>query len=45
MKLFNDAKLKINLSRFLGYDSKLDVYTFQSKYIKIYKQKTPKKMM
>ena len=45
LELFNESKLKINLSKFSGYDSKLDVYTFQSEFIKIYKQTTPKKIM
>ena len=44
-ELFNESKLKINLSKFSGYDSKLDVYTFQSDFIKIYKRPTPKRMM
>ena len=37
LESFNESKLKINLSKFSGYDSKLDVYTFQSEFIKIYK--------
>ena len=36
LESFNESKLKINLSKFSGYDSKLDVYTFQSEFIKIY---------
>ena len=45
LELFNESKLKISLSKFSGYDSKLDVYTFQSDFIKIYKGTTPKRMM
>ena len=37
--------MKIKLSKFSGYDSKLDVNTFHIKFIKIYKQTTPKRMM
>ena len=46
LELFNESKLKINLSKFSGYNSKLDAYTsFHSKFIKIYKWTTPKRMM
>ena len=45
LELFNESKLKISLSKFSGYNSKLDVYTFQSEFIKIYKRTTPKRMM
>ena len=45
LESFNESKLKINLTKFSGYDSKLDVYTFQSEFIKIYKWTTPKRMM
>ena len=45
LELFNESKLKINLSKFSGYASKLDRCTFQSGFIKIYKQTTPKRMM
>ena len=45
LELFSESKLKINLSKFSGYDSKLDVHTFQSEFIKIYKRTTPKRMM
>ena len=45
LELFNESKLNINLSKFSGYDSKLEVYTFQSEFIKIYKRTTPKRMM
>ena len=34
---FNKSKLTISLSKFSGYDSKLDVETYQSELTKIYK--------
>ena len=37
LESFNESKLKINLSKFSGHDSKLDVSTFWSEFIKIYK--------
>ena len=38
LELFNESKLKIKLSKFSGYNSKLDAYTsFHSEFIKIYK--------
>ena len=43
--MFKESKLKINLPKFSGYDSKLDFYTFQSEFMKIYKRTTPKRMM
>ena len=45
LELFNESELKINLSKFSGFDSKLDLYTFQSELIKIYKRTKPKRMM
>ena len=45
LELFNESKLNINLGKLSGYDSKSDVYTFQSEFIKIYKRTTPKRMM
>ena len=44
-ELFKESNLKINLPKFSGYDSKLDIYTFQSEFLKIYKRTTPKRMM
>ena len=38
MELFSELKLKINLRKFSGYDSKSGVYNFCSEIIKIYKQ-------
>ena len=45
LELFNESKLKINLRKFSGHNSKLDVYTFQSEFIKICKRTAPKRMM
>ena len=45
LELFNESKLKINFSKFSEYDSKLDVFNFQSDFIKIYKRTTPKRIM
>ena len=45
LKLFNESKSKISLSKLSGYNSKLDVYTFQSEFIKIYKRTAPKRTM
>ena len=44
-KLFNESKLRINLPKFSGYESKLDIYWFQSEFLKIYERTTPKRMM
>ena len=44
-KLLNELKLRINLPKFSGYESKLDIYLFQSEFLKIYEQKTPTRMM
>ena len=45
LESFKESKLKINLSKFSGHDSKLDVSTFWSEFIKIYKWRRPKRMM
>ena len=44
-KFFDESKLRINLPKFSGYESKLDIYSFQSEVLKIYEQTTPKQMM
>ena len=44
-ELFNKSKLRINLPRFSGYDTKLVIYSFQKEFTKIYKRTTPKRMM
>ena len=33
-KLFNESNVKINLSKFRGYDSPLDIYSFQVEFEK-----------
>ena len=44
-ELFNESKLKINLPKFSGFESKIDIYTFQSKFMKVHKRTTPTRMM
>ena len=44
-ELFNEGKLKINLAKFSGYESKSDIYTFQSEFKKIYERTTPKRLL
>ena len=44
-KSFEASTLNIKLPPFTGYDSKIDVYTFQEKLEKIHKSKTPKRLM
>ena len=41
-ELFNESKLSMNLLKFSGYDSKLDIYSSQSDFRTIYKD-NPKK--
>ena len=45
LEIFRESKLKISLPKFNGYESKLDIYTFQSEFLKIYQRRTPKIMM
>ena len=40
-ELFNESKLGINLPKFSGYESKLDIFSFQSEFLKIYERTTP----
>ena len=42
-KTFEASKLKIQLPKFKGYDSSLDVYTFQEKFEKLHLKGTPKR--
>ena len=42
-KTFEASKLKIQLPKFKGYDSSLDVYTFQQKFEKLHLKGTPKR--
>ena len=44
-KSFETSTLKINLPKFGGYDSKIDVYTFQENFEKVHKAKTPKRLV
>ena len=44
-ELFNESKLRINLPKFSDYESKLDIYSFKSEFLKIYEQTTPMQMM
>ena len=40
--MLNEAKLNIKLSKFKGYATTIDVYTFQSEFQKLYMRTTPK---
>ena len=44
-KSFEASTLNIKLPMFSGYESSMDVYTFQEKFEKVYKSKTPKRLM
>ena len=43
-KLFNVSKLRIDLLKFSGFETKLDIYSFQSEFSKIYERTTSKRM-
>ena len=43
--LIKEAKLNITLSKFSGYDSELDIYTFQSEFEKLHGRTTTKRML
>ena len=43
--LIKEAKLNINLSKFSGYDSDLDIYTFQSEFEKLNLRTTTKRVL
>ena len=43
-KLFIVSKLRIDLLKFSGYETKLDIYSFQSEFSKIYERTTSKRM-
>ena len=44
-ELFNKLKMRINLPKFSECSSKLEIYSFQSEFTKIYKRVTLKRMM
>ena len=44
-KSFQVASLNIKLSKFSGYDSEMDIYTFQCEFDKLHLKTTPKKML
>ena len=44
-KTFQVASLNIKLSKFSGYDSEMDIYTFQCEFDKLHLKTTPKKML
>lgn len=43
--LIKEGKLNIKLSKFSGYDSELDIYTFQTEFEKLYLRTTTKRML
>lgn len=43
--LIKEAKLNIKLSKFSGYESPLDIYTFQSEFEKLYLRTTTKRLL
>ena len=44
-KNFKASSLNINIEKFKGYDSELDIYSFQYEFEKIHLKSTPKKML
>ena len=42
---FDESKLNIHLDKFSGYDSTVDIYTFQTNFNKLYLRSTPKKVL
>ena len=44
-KTFQISSLNINLAKFKGYDSELDIYSFQFEFEKLHLKSTPKKML
>ena len=44
-KSFQVSSLNINLSKFNGFDSEIDIYTFQREFEKLHLKSTPKKML
>ena len=44
-ELFNESRLRISLPKLSGYESKLNTYSFQSEFLRIYERLAPKQMM
>ena len=44
-EIFKTVNLNIKLPKFKGYDSQIDIYTFQLEFEKIYLRSTPKRML
>ena len=44
-KNFNKSVLNINLGKFKGYNSKIDIYSFQDQFEKLYLKSTPNSML
>ena len=44
-ELFKTSNLNIKLPKFRGYDSQIDIYTFQLEFEKVYLRSTPKRML
>lgn len=44
-ELFKNSQINIQLPKFSGYDSKLDIYSFKSEFLKLYEKSTPKRIM
>ena len=44
-KFFKTSALNIHLAKFKGYDSVLDIYSFQSEFDKLYVRSTPKSLL
>eukprot|EP00794_Sanderia_malayensis_P016337 gene16337-17974_t len=44
-KSFNEMKLNIDLKKFSGYDSAIDIYSFKSNFEKLHLRNTPKKLL
>ena len=44
-KLFQESKLNIKMCKFSGYDSKMDIYTFQTNFEKLYAKTVPMRVI
>ena len=44
-KSFDVSKLKIEIQKFKGYESKIDIYTFKEKFEKLCVKTTPKRLL